>query len=72
MSKMTLVRQLDAEAHPLTGAATDYDPLMQLVGDARVVLLGEALHGAPEFYRERIRIIKCLIQKHGFTLAATA
>ena len=29
-------------AHPLTGAITDYDPLIGLVGDARFVLLGEA------------------------------
>lgn len=32
-------------AHPLTGASTDYDPLMRLIDNARFVLLGEASHG---------------------------
>ena len=40
-------------AHPLVGAREDYDPLMEMVGDARFVLLGEASHGTHEFYRER-------------------
>jgi hypothetical protein len=42
-----------AAAHPLTGAVTDYDPLMSLIGEARFVLIGEASHGTHEFYRER-------------------
>jgi erythromycin esterase-like protein len=46
----SLVRQA---AHPLTGANDDYDLLLELIGDARYVLLGEASHGAHEFYRER-------------------
>src|SRR3954468_22799638 len=57
-------------AHPLTGASTDYDPLMRLVDDARFVLLGEASHGTHEFYRERAQITKCLIKEKGFTAVA--
>jgi hypothetical protein len=38
------VRQV---AHPLTGAASDYDPLMDLIHNARLVLIGEA--GASQF-----------------------
>ena len=38
---------------PLTGGIADLDPLLELVGDARFVLLGEASHGTHEFYRER-------------------
>ena len=41
-----------------------------LVGDARIVLLGEASHGTHEFYRERARITKRLIAEHGFTALA--
>ena len=58
------------EAHPLSGDAHDYDPLLALVGDARIVLLGEASHGTHEFYRERARITKRLIADHGFTVVA--
>jgi hypothetical protein len=32
---------LRSTAHPLTGSARDYDPLLNLIGEARVVLLGE-------------------------------
>ena len=53
-------------AHPISGAAGDYDPLMRLVGDARFVLLGEATHGTREFYRERARITRRLIEEKGF------
>ena len=57
-------------AHPLTGKATDYDPLMELIGDARLVLLGEASHGTHEFYQARADITKRLITEKG--LAAVA
>ena len=57
-------------AHPLTGASTDYDPLMRLISDARFVLLGEASHGTHEFYRERAQITKRLVKEKGFTAVA--
>ncbi|MEP0883921.1 erythromycin esterase family protein [Trichocoleus sp. ST-U3] len=57
-------------AHPLTGATSDYDPLMELIGDARFVLLGEASHGTHEFYQARAEITKRLIQEKGFTAIA--
>lgn len=57
-------------AQSLTGAAQDYDPLLQLIGDARFVLLGEASHGTHEFYRERAQITKRLIQEKGFNVVA--
>ncbi|HEY9797159.1 MAG TPA: erythromycin esterase family protein [Leptolyngbyaceae cyanobacterium] len=68
VTKLTdLVRQ---SAHPLTGSAQDYDPLMDLIGDARFVLIGEASHGTHEFYRERAEITKRLIQEKGFMAVA--
>lgn len=45
---------------------TDYDPLLNFIGDARFVLIGEASHGTHEFYRERAQITKRLIQEKGF------
>src|SRR6202035_5005121 len=40
------------------------------IGDARVVLLGEATHGTSEFYRMRARITKELILRRGFDFVA--
>jgi erythromycin esterase-like protein len=54
-------------ARPLTGAESDYDPLLGMVGEARYVLLGEATHGTHEFYRERARITRRLVEEKGFS-----
>jgi erythromycin esterase-like protein len=59
-----------SHAHLLKGAPDDYDPLLELIGDARFVLLGEASHGTHEFYRERAQITKRLISEKGFTAVA--
>ena len=53
--------------HELTGAPGDYDPLLDLIGEARFVLLGEASHGTHEFYLERSRITRRLIAEKGFS-----
>jgi protein-L-isoaspartate(D-aspartate) O-methyltransferase len=50
--------------------AEDLGPLLERIGDARVVLLGEATHGTSEFYRMRARITRELIMKRGFTMVA--
>jgi predicted phosphoribosyltransferase len=67
---MTVPEAVREAAHPLTGGAEDYDPLMDLIGDARFVLLGEASHGTYEFYHERARITRRLIEEKGFTAIA--
>ncbi len=48
----------------------DLDPLLKRIGDARVVLIGEATHGTSEFYRMRARITQRLIEEKGFTFVA--
>ena len=45
-------------ARPILGAGADYDGLLELVGDRRIVLIGEASHGTHEFYRERARLTR--------------
>jgi protein-L-isoaspartate(D-aspartate) O-methyltransferase len=44
--------------------------LFDRLGDARVVLLGEATHGTAEFYRARAAITRRLIEAHGFAIVA--
>ncbi|HTO05282.1 MAG TPA: erythromycin esterase family protein, partial [Opitutus sp.] len=57
-------------AVPLNGSAIDYDQLIERVGDAHLVLLGEATHGTHEFYRERAQITKRLIKEKRFQAIA--
>jgi erythromycin esterase-like protein len=54
----------------ITAQAGDYDALLDRVGDRRLVLIGEASHGTHEFYRERARITRRLIDECGFTAVA--
>jgi erythromycin esterase-like protein len=57
-------------AYPITGATADYDPLLEMIGDAQFVLLGEATHGTHEFYKARAEITKRLIEEKEFSLVA--
>lgn len=52
---------------------TDMDgfpPLLEAIGDARVVLIGEATHGTHEFYRIRAELTKALIERKDFNVVA--
>jgi len=69
-SPAALLAGLRQHLHPLTGAASDYDSLLEKIAKARFVLLGEASHGTREFYRERAEITKRLILEKGFTAVA--
>lgn len=61
---------LARSAHPLVGSPRDFDPLLDMIGDAPYVLIGEASHGTHEFYRIRAEITKRLIREKGFTAVA--
>ena len=50
--------------------SADLCPLIDRIGDARVVLLGEATHGTSEFYRMRECISRELILQKGFRFIA--
>src|SRR6476646_8765097 len=49
---------------------TDLDPLMARIGDARVVLLGEASHGTHEYYTWRAALTRRLVQEKGVSFVA--
>jgi erythromycin esterase-like protein/predicted phosphoribosyltransferase len=59
-----------ARAIRLSGEPSQYDALLEGIGDARIVLLGEATHGTHEFYRERAFITRRLIEEKGFAAVA--
>ncbi|MFV8335323.1 erythromycin esterase family protein [Flavobacterium sp. RSP29] len=45
----------------------DLNPLVDYIGDAKYVLLGEASHGTHEYYTWRAKITQRLIQEKGFS-----
>src|SRR6266545_3944975 len=51
-------------------AVEDLDPLMERIGDAHFVLLGEASHGTSEYYQWRARLSSRLIAEKGFRFVA--
>lgn len=54
-----------AASSPLRDAA-DLDPVMERIGDARLVLIGEASHGTHDYYRWRAMLSRRLIAERGF------
>lgn len=63
------IDEIAALARPLR-SPDDLDPLLDRVGDARFVLIGEASHGTCEFYRWRAALTRRLIAERGFSLVA--
>jgi erythromycin esterase len=64
-----LVNQVRDFARPLHTEG-DLDPLLERIGDAHFVLLGEASHGTSEFYTWRARLSRRLIEERGFAFLA--
>ncbi|GAB3180317.1 erythromycin esterase family protein [Telluribacter humicola] len=60
------VREKTIQLH----TAKDLDPLLERIGDARFVLLGEATHGTHEYYVWRTEISRRLIEEKGFNFIA--
>jgi erythromycin esterase len=56
-------------SYKLTNSA-DLNPLIDRVGDAHCVMLGEASHGTHEYYTWRTAISKRLIEEKGFNFIA--
>ena len=65
----SLLDEIASRAKPLRSPA-DLDPLLHHIGDARVVLLGEATHGTHEFYTWRAAISRRLVEEKGFLFVA--
>jgi protein-L-isoaspartate(D-aspartate) O-methyltransferase len=63
-----LIRESAEPIDDIEGAPLD--ALLARIGDARVVLLGEATHGTSEFYRMRARITRELVLRRGFRIVA--
>ncbi|WP_029000503.1 erythromycin esterase family protein [Azohydromonas australica] len=63
------VQAIQRAAQPLEDL-NDLDRLLDLIGESRIVLLGEATHGTQEFYRLRAEITRRLIIEKRFDAIA--
>ena len=66
---------LDANVHPFDGTDlalphTDLGFLRDIVGDARIVALGEGTHGTRDFFEMKARILRFLVEEMGFNTFA--
>jgi erythromycin esterase len=48
----------------------DLECLDRMIGDARIVALGEASHGTAEFFQMKHRVLEYLVERKGFTVFA--
>src|SRR4051812_46638425 len=64
-----LIDRVRSLARPL-GGPEDLDPLLDLIGAARFVLLGEASQGPAEYYTWRAQVTRRLIAEEGFSFVA--
>jgi erythromycin esterase-like protein len=62
----SLAAAISEKAEAVAGTPDDFNSVVELIGDARFVLIGEASHGTHEFYRIRAQISKVLIAQRGF------
>jgi erythromycin esterase-like protein len=63
----SLVESIEEIAYELTNTGEDIDRILDLIGDDRIVLIGESTHGTHEFYQMRAQITQALIEQKGFT-----
>jgi erythromycin esterase-like protein len=68
-SEKEAIELIRKKSHKISGKK-DLDQLVEKIGDARVVMLGEASHGTHEFYTWRTYISQQLIKKKGFDFIA--
>lgn len=69
MPDLNAVAMLRDGAHAIA-PEDDYAFLLNEIGDASLILLGESAHGSHEFYRARAKISRLLIREKGFDAIA--
>jgi erythromycin esterase-like protein len=69
LNETEVVSSIKQWAYPLQ-SKNDLQPLFDRIGDARIVMLGEASHGTHEYYTWRAHISKKLIEEKGFNFIA--
>jgi len=67
--RVQLARRIGRACEPFDDIeSADIAHIIDRIGSARVVLIGESSHGTSEFYRMRARITRALIERSGFNV----
>lgn len=66
MADQSNLKSLSLFASSFDNSSPDYAYLLKNIGDAHLVLIGEASHGTHEFYKIRSQLTKHLIEEKGF------
>ncbi|GAB2981406.1 hypothetical protein GCM10027049_16770 [Mucilaginibacter puniceus] len=69
IDEATIIAEIRQHAHLLQNS-DNLQPLFDRIGDAKIVMLGEASHGTHEYYTWRAQISKRLIEEKGFNFIA--
>lgn len=69
VNEKEVIAAINQSAYPLN-SKSDLQPLFDLIGDSRIVMLGEATHGTHEYYLWRTYITQKLIQEKEFNFVA--
>ncbi|MCH9734774.1 MAG: erythromycin esterase family protein [Actinomycetia bacterium] len=69
-TKETAADLIRRSAVDAPGGVPSPEVLEEIIGDARIVLIGESSHGTHEFYEARATITKWLIEQKGFCAVA--
>jgi protein-L-isoaspartate(D-aspartate) O-methyltransferase len=70
-ARPSLPEMIRQTAEPIASIdSVNLQPLLERIGSAQLVLIGEASHGTSEFYRIRAEITKALIDRRGFDFVA--
>jgi len=67
--EVSLLDSINQHSYSLADPS-DLQPLFDRIGDAKIVMLGEASHGTHEYYTWRSRISKKLIEEKGYNFIA--
>lgn len=70
MNNKSIIEAIDKAAVPFDIEDPDLEQIVKLVGNKRIVLMGEASHGTHEFYELRAKITRKLIEEKGFNAVA--
>ena len=70
MTERNVLEAVRREAAWFEASPDGFGPLLDAVGDATIVMIGEASHGTHEFYQARAELTKALIDRKGFNFVA--